>query len=365
MDEVASAKIAPIKQFFLKRIVSSKIFYFVLGILIILVVFLLSALSYSPSPQKYHYEFCGDGTFSSQCSLTKPYLCVNQTLVENDSYCGCPDNFQFNGTACESKYDNLSKNLVFNYLLDGVNRSLDFRFRNSVLNYLLNLSPYKVYPVNETPRLSDLKLAKIDNPVQSSFLMPLVIKIENLYPNSKDMQAKAAVSFVQDIPYSNQSNFALFFGTKVEVGKYPYQVLGDDNGSCESKSELLAYMLKQMGFGVVLFYFPSEDHESVGIKCPVEYSYLGTGYCFIETTMPSPISFSEGLYLGDNGVERLSSTPQIIMVSNGISLSGNISDYSDAKLLGSLSNQIINSGSLNPLQESQMSSLRKKYGLNY
>ncbi len=353
------------KPNFFKKILSSKLFYIILGIVVIIAVIILSLLSYSPSPQKYHYQFCGDGTFSGQCSLTKPYLCENQTLIENDSFCGCPDNFQFNGVSCVSKYGNSSKIITFNYTLYGVNNSINFSFFKQVLNYLLSLPQYTIYAINQTPRLSDIKLAKINNPVQASFLSPLVVKIENVYPNSKDLQAEAAVSMVQNIPY-NESGFTDFFGTKVRIGRYPYQVLGEDQGSCEGKSELLAYMLKQMGFGVVLFYFPAEDHEAVGIKCPIEYSYLGTGYCFVETTMPSPISFSEGLYLGDNGVvQRISSTPEIIMVSNGISLSGNLPDYGDAKLLDSLSNQIESSGSLNPLQESQMNGLRKKYNLNY
>ena len=33
-----------------------------------------------------------------------------------------------------------------------------------------------------------------------------------------------------------------------------------------------------------------ENHESVGIRCPLEESYKESGYCFIETTAPAIIS---------------------------------------------------------------------------
>ncbi|MBU2612381.1 MAG: hypothetical protein KKB62_01525, partial [Nanoarchaeota archaeon] len=201
-------------------------------------------------------------------------------------------------------------------------------------------------------------------PLQRQFLIPLVVEIENLYPDSKDMQAKVAVSLVQNIPY-NESQFVDFFGNDIRISRYPYQVLGEHQGSCEGKSELLAFLLKEMGFGVVLFYYPEEAHEAVGIKCPVERSYLRTGYCFVETTMPSPISYSDGFYLGIGGISKLSENPEFVMISRGISLSNNLEDYEDAKDLKKLVNEIESSGMLNAFGESRFNQLREKYNLSY
>jgi len=75
---------------------------------------------------------------------------------------------------------------------------------------------------------------------------------------------------------------------------------------------------------------------AVGIKCPklyANYVYNGTGYCFIETTMPSIITDSEGEYVG---VGKLRSEPKIIFVSDGYSFDSVSREYYDAKEYRSL-----------------------------
>ena len=376
---------------------------FLLGIILIIgvVVFFVLRSTNSVNP----ILKCGDGTFNEYCSLTKPYFCDNASLVGNPETCGCPDGFKLYGEACvfnsdylcnnkvqlgssifcgcpdainlssenvfslnhkcEFKYNSSTENMSFNYLISGVNGNLSFEFRQSVLDNLLSLPRFKVYSGNETPRRDDFKIANIDNSLQTEFLMPLVLEIENKYPDSKDMQAKVAISLVQNIPYTGSASVKLF-GRELNISRYPYEVLGENKGSCEDKSELLAFLLKRMGFGVTLFYFQQENHESVGIKCPVEESYLGTGYCFVEATEPSPISFSTGNYLDvGGGIGKLESKPEFILIGDGISLSKNIPDYNDAKELSALTDKIGSVGALNPVEELKMNNLRKKYGLNY
>ncbi len=388
---------------------SSRKVFFVLGVLIILgSIFYFLILN--PNSVKPMLK-CGDGTFNGYCSLTLPYFCSNGTLVENASLCGCPSSFKLNNGFCslnpnsvcinsitlantvfcgcpanvnlsnESRttltrkcafvYNSSSKAMYFNYSFknsnaDNVNGTIAFLFRQSVLDYLLSLPHFKIYSANETPRRDEFKISRIDNSIQSDSLASLVTKIENLYPNSKDMQAKVAISLVQDIPY-NESPTTKFFGTTVGVTRYPYQVLGENQGSCEGKSELLAYILQKMGFGVTLFYFPKANHEALGIKCPLQYSYLGTGYCFVESTEPSPISFSQGNYLDVNGgVGRLNETPELILINNnGIGLSGNLPDYSDAEELNNLMDKLASGGSLNFIEEARLKSLDKKYGISF
>ncbi|MCR4327876.1 MAG: hypothetical protein NUV46_04840 [Nanoarchaeota archaeon] len=344
------------------RAVLHPIFLIILSILIVVTIFLLVMNSFWQKDSSFLK--CGDGTFSEYCSLKKPYYCVNQTLVENPSICGCPSEFSFRDGECVLREGVLSEFKYFNYDVYGNEGVLYLKFRPEVLDSLLALPRYQIYSQDEIPRRDDFALKKIDNSLQTESLNPLLVQIENLYPNSKDLQAKVAVSLVQNIPY-NESQFISFFGQDVRVSRYPYQVLFENQGECEGKSELLVLLLKEMGFGVVLFYYPEENHEAVGIKCPIEKSYLGTGYCFIETTMPSPISFSDGRYLRADGASKLLSEPQILLIADGISLGGNLDDYSDSKSLSKILESSENNGGLNYFEKNKMDVLRKKYSLAY
>jgi len=327
--------------------------------------FVYSSLSYNFYQKDFSIsQKCGDGTFAGYCSLSKPYSCSGGSLIQNVSQCGCPDSATFSSGECLSEYSQNGTFSSFNYFLDSSQKNLSLELYPPLLNYLLNLSRTKIYSEGELPRRDDFKLSQINEPTQSDYLNSLVVEIQNLAPNSKEIQARIAISLVQNIPY-NESKFTSIFGTKIRLSRYPYQVLVEDQGSCEGKSELLAYILRKIGFGVMLFYFPEGDHEAVGIKCPIENSYLGTGYCFVETTVPSPISFSEGEYLTAQGLSSLKGKPEFILISDGVSLPENLKEYQDSKILSSLMSKIRNSGSLNPIDESRMNSLREKYHLTF
>ena len=84
---------------------------------------------------------------------------------------------------------------------------------------------------------------------------------------------------------------------------------------------------------MVIFYFSKENHEAVGISCPIEKSFYGSGYCFVETGGPaiitdSFIEFSEGV--------KLNSYPEILLISEGISLPKRIYEYGDAKIVNAI-----------------------------
>ena len=332
---------------------------FILGV-IALIFFVFSfheVVSESPK--------CGDGTFENYCSITKPYQCVNQTLIKNIPSCGCPDFFHFYNSSCISDYGSAKNEAVLKYFLNGNEYEIPFLVYPGVSDYLSNLSRTITYSKGETPRRDDFAFKKIDEPVQKDYLMPLVVEIQNLAPDSKDTQAKIAVSLVQNIPYNSTSlvNSALSnFG--VGLSRYPYQVVAENAGACEGKSELLAFLLREMDFGVVLFYYPEENHEAVGIKCPIEKSYLRTGYCFVETTQPSPISFSSGEYLMSSGVGQLFSEPEIIFLGDGFSLSGDLEDYSDAEKLAKTLDKLKTAQTLNLAEELVFNGLKQKYSLN-
>jgi len=347
-----------------ERVFSKKFYLFI--VLSILVFLIVGFLVYSSHEVVNPIKKCGDGTFDESCSLKKPYFCSGGFLIENPIQCGCPDSFKFSKEGCFSEYSIENQERKFNYFLDGEKKEISFNVFPGVVDYLLNLTRIKVYYDGEIPRMDDFKLSKINDPVQRDYILSLVSEIENLASNSKDTQAEIAVSLVQNIPY-NESQFKEIpgFDSKIRLSRYPYQVLYENQGSCEDKSELLVLLLKELGFGVTLFDYSEENHEAVGIKCPIEKSYLETGYCFVETTMPSPISFSEGRYLGLSGEGRLMSKPEIILVSEGISLSENLEDYADADSLAKLVDKIENTRKLNYFDKYKMDNLRDKYQLNF
>ncbi len=356
------------KVFVEKKSISEhlKNYYFLGGIILVFLLILGVLFFYSSLDKEEVLSKCGDGTFEGYCSLEKPFFCEEGILYENVSECGCPDSFNFVNGTCITSYS-VSENLkALSYNVLGVKGEIQMNFYPEVVDYLSALPRARFYSVGEPPRRDDFKFDKINDPIQRDFLIPLVVRIQNLAPNSKDDQARIAISLVQNIPY-NESDFVKVPRTnfKVRLARYPYQVIGELAGSCEGKSELLAFLLREMGFGVSLFYYQPENHEAVGIKCPIKESYLGTGYCFVETTMPSPISYSEGKYLGLAGVGKLSSDPEIVLISEGISLGEDLEEYKDAKTLGKLVDKIDESGELSIIEMKKMNSLREKYNLNY
>jgi hypothetical protein len=189
--------------------------------------------------------------------------------------------------------------------------------------------------------------------------MPLVVRIQNLASEKKD-QARIAISLVQKIPYETD---AVFDSSNPNLWrlKYPYDVLYKQEGLCGSKSDLLAFLLKELGYEVVIFHYYGENHEAVGIKCPKRYSLNGTGYCFIETTRPAILSHSEGEYSEEG---KLHSNPEIIKISNGTSLGMDMEEYRHARELSNIySASENNGGKINVLEYFRYDQLAKRYGL--
>jgi len=92
-----------------------------------------------------------------------------------------------------------------------------------------------------------------------------------------------AVSFVQNLDYV-PDNVNTGYD---EYPRYPLETLVDRGGDCEDTSILLASILREMGYGVVLLALP--DHMAVGVKgtenLPGAYwDYEGSRYYYVETT---------------------------------------------------------------------------------
>jgi len=262
---------------------------------------------------------CNDRTIYEECSTSKPFYCLNGSLVEKASLCGCSGDDIPQGDSCVSKFLVEPKDIQLNYI-DG---SISFTVYKGMSNYLASLPRDIWYNQGETPPTTkDFIMRKLDNSEQKKMLDRLVDNIKGI-TTDRDSQARIAIRMIQKIPY----DWNAFTSSSVS-GKYPYEVLYTYTGVCSEKAELLAYLLRGLGYGISLFEFTTENHEAVGIKCPTQYSFRNTGYCFVESAQPSIITDDQENYVG---VGKLVSTPSVIFISDGISFDSVSQEYNDAQ----------------------------------
>jgi hypothetical protein len=211
------------------------------------------------------------------------------------------------------------KIVTMNFMLDGNEHNVDYIVYKGLNDYLASL-PRTITYYGDPPTTKDFIMRDLDQKYQKIVFMPLVNFITNL-TDDRDDQARIAVSMVQNIPYDDIG---------LELGllntKYPYEVVYTQTGVCGGKSTLLAFMLREFGFSVVIFEYEEDGHRAVGLKCPYIYSYNGTGYCFIETTAPNIITDSDNDYVG---IGKLSSY-ELIYICDGISFDTVYEEYNDS-----------------------------------
>ena len=330
-------------------------------IVILLAVFILAFIALKIALSDRGYEkipICGDGTFYGTCSLAKPYFCDDGVLIEKASICGCNRNLPFSkqNDSCISNYTQKSENRILKYFIDGKENEINFTVFEGTYNYVLNTSRVIYYEDSETPFRADFKIQSINNEVQREMILPLVKKIQNLAPDDKTEQARIAVSLIQNMPYNFSEKVDIFENVSVNHSRYPYEVLYEAKGICGEKSQMLAFLLKELGYGVSIFYFADENHEAVGIKCPTEKSFYGSGYCFVETGGPSIITDYSMEFV--NSV-KLTSMPEILLISDGVSLLDDMYEYKDAKTL----NDIRNKNLMGLLKLWRFNSIKEKYNL--
>lgn len=302
---------------------------------------------------------CGDGSFYDTCSLIKPYICEGGKLIGAARFCGCPEGFSKKEDSCVSSLMTNSKDVDLLYNLNGGEDKVQLTLYGGIYDYFGNVSRQINYNGEEKPFRVDFKFKKINEENQKLEMDKIVVGIQNM-ASSKEDQARIAISLVQNIPFSKSSKIIKVGNSSIDYSRYPYEVLYENAGVCGEKSETLAFLLKELGYGTVLFYNQAENHESVGIACPVEKSYWNSGYCFVETSAPSIISDEEIIYVG--GV-KLTSKPEIMFISSGIALPKGLQEYDDAKTLDSIRTKVENGKNLNPLERKNLDDLNAKYGL--
>jgi hypothetical protein len=332
-----------------------------LGILFIFLIFVFIKGDSEVGNLERSILVCGDDTFNETCSFDKPYYCENGVLVRKPDLCGCPDALRKNSGKCSSIYGKYPRNVSLNYVLMGEKGKINFVAYKDVVKYLESLEKGLEYPSGQKKTRADFKLKVLDDRLQRAYLMPLVKEIQNLAPDNKLNQARIAISLVQNIPYAEkQGDIDLGNGVVINPSRYPYEVVYSNKGVCGEKVELLAFLLREIGYGTSLIYYLEENHEALGIRCPVEESYNNTGYCFVETTGPSIISDS-GVSYGFIG-GGLSGNYEIYLLSDGISLPENIQEYEDAEKIKELREKG-KEGEGNIFDSNEADVLNKRYGL--
>jgi len=236
------------------------------------------------------------------------------------------------------------------YTLDGVTKKIDFTTYTGLNDYLAGLSRW--HTCNPScPTKRELELRVINNKESEPYLKDFVDAIKAETSDDND-RAKIAISLVQNIPYDMYAleNDAL-------TGRYPYEVLYDFRGVCGEKSKLLAYLLRELGFGVALFDFEKDNHMAVGVKCPAKYDYEDTGYCFVESTSPTIITQKPVNYIGG----PIASSPKILKISDGKELSDLNEEYEDGRWMNQL--EVSGRTVVSAWTYSKWQDLVNKYGL--
>jgi len=222
---------------------------------------------------------------------------------------------------------------------------------DGVVDYLQKKYPDRPTDFYNPSTLETYYRQYVSDPVQEKYLADFVQDIHDRNELQEE-RVRIAVSLIQHIPYAPTTRTL-----------YPYEVLHYDMGKCEDKSILMAYVLSRMGYGTSLFLYYPEHHMALGLRCPKQYSYNGSGYCFVETTAPAIMTYSNGTY---EGVGRLVSTPEIIKISDGDSFDQISEEYTDARAFETVINSASWNGSVMILDANnynQFGYLRQKYAL--
>jgi hypothetical protein len=325
-------------------------------VLVFLLIFLITFVSAGLFQKQ---KTCGDGTIEGDCSINQPYFCSEQVLIAKASICGCSNLTEIDGDSCISPYQKNPKEISLEYVLRGEKGYISFTAYEDMANYLFDLPDFISYSAEEDSSRRDFKIRNINEENQRILLMPLVIKIQNLADNKID-QVRIAISLVQQIPFEGSNELIVLGNNSVNYSRYPYEVLYDEKGICASKSELMVFLLREIGYETVFFYHRSENHDSVGIKCPEEFGLLDTGYCFVETTGPSIMTDNENVYL--EGV-KLTSYPDIMGASDGDSLGSHMYEYRNSKTLKKIRKNIEQTGKVNLFRHIQYNRIKEKYEL--
>lgn len=193
---------------------------------------------------------------------------------------------------------------------EGVNK-IEVTLHQEVYDYFVNSASHEYTYSGSLPVgwEKDYWRMFMTNDEDEYVMQDIVKQVVAATGSAGDKAARAIAAFVQEIPY----NYAALNSNSQYV-QYPYETLYLDTGVCSEKALLMAKLLMDLGYGVALFSYETENHMAVGIKCPYDQSNYGTGYCFIEPSDVYPIGQIPPLYVGN---VRLTSIPELVFSTEG------------------------------------------------
>lgn len=189
---------------------------------------------------------------------------------------------------------------------------------------------------------------------QDYFMEDFTKKLNNL-GGGEDISGKIAISLVQNIPYDYSKLWS-----KSTDWYYPYETLYHFKGVCSDKSILLAYLLKNLGYDVVLFEFPG--HMAVGVKTSGN-GFRNTGYAFIETTTPTIITYEPDTYINIGQLGKITNTYYISKGGKSMNVDQEMSDATELRRLDEIAAS--NDNYLSKLEYQKWKDISDKYGLKY
>ncbi|PKG32124.1 hypothetical protein [Methanoregula sp.] len=253
---------------------------------------------------------------------------------------------------------------TYPYVLRGENGTIRLDLDPGLYNRLAAGAPPSVCPApaSGADPCPDEEIARfyqelIVRPEERPYISALVQQIQEK-TDVRDDQARIAISLVQQIPYRYNQSYAQGSGNL----RSPSMVLYDQSGICDEKSVLLTSLLEELGYGVVLFSFPDQQHTAVGIRSPPAFSWNNTGYAFVETTFPAIVTDDKGEYGGGG---TLTGPPVIIPIADGGSFDSVGTEYADALTFIRLRDLVRTSGDrLTGEDRTEAEALCRKYGMH-
>lgn len=312
---------------------------------------LLNAMRLKSDYAEAKAEFDSIISCTDACPSKILSFCTHDLMADILGDCKCPNGYVPFQKDCIRIRSN-PKNETFQYIHNGERKNVTFTVYGALDLYLSNLSRRYIC-ANTTceGRYVDKMPRMVDNPESRELMMEIVDYIKSI-TSDKEEQARIAITFVQQIPYDTES-----FEADNITDRYPYEVLYDNMGVCGEKSRLMAFLLKEIGYGVTLYHFDNETHMALGIKCPGQYAFRGTGHCFIETTGPNIPTNDQ---LNYTNVGKLVSEPELAPISDGLSLD---SVYQDVLALEEY-NELENTSDKDNWTYHRYLDLRSRYGLD-
>lgn len=166
----------------------------------------------------------------------------------------------------------------------------DYRGKHWTWRLAVPEEAYTYYTNLKRPPTDDYSVYVTD-PADDAFISSLAARLKETAvweKYSPKQTVEFVIAFVQNIKYV----FDIISTGVEDYPRYPLETLVDQEGDCEDTSILLASILKEMGYEVVLIYFPGEHmaHMAVGVKGEdlpgTYYEYEGARYYYVESTYP-------------------------------------------------------------------------------